>query len=103
ELLSRVIVADDVGAAVEAAVVSGEVPHDLKQEFRDRLQAVVRHPRLAEFYRPGTRSRHEAEIMTPEGHVLRPDKVVFLDSETVIIDYKTGAEKTSDHAKQLQK
>ena len=103
ELLSRVNVADDVGAALEAAVVSGDVPHDLKQDFRERLQAVVHHPRLADFFLPGTHSRLEAEIMTPEGQVLRPDKVVFMDTETVVIDYKTGAEKASDHAKQLQR
>ena len=34
---------------------------------------------------------------------MRPDKLVFLDNQTIIIDYKTGKENTKKYFNQLLK
>ena len=34
--------------------------------------------------------RPEAEILTPEGHSLRPDRVIIKGNVAIIVDYKTG-------------
>jgi RecB family exonuclease len=33
---------------------------------------------------------NESAIITQEGEVYRPDRIVFLDDEVMVLDYKTG-------------
>ena len=44
--------------------------------------------------------KNEAEIISANGAVLRPDRVAMKDNSVVIIDYKTGLMSNS-HAKQI--
>ena len=43
-----------------------------------------------------------SEILTPEGHAVRPDRVIIKDGEAVIVDYKTGRA-IEKYGKQLEK
>jgi hypothetical protein len=45
----------------------------------------------------------EAELITQNGELLRPDRVIFDSDSTLLIDYKTGKENNSVYFKQLNK
>jgi len=34
--------------------------------------------------------RPEAEILTAEGHAIRPDRVIIKEGRAIVVDYKTG-------------
>jgi ATP-dependent exoDNAse (exonuclease V) beta subunit len=40
-------------------------------------------------------------LILPDGTLLRPDRVVETENETIVIDYKTGKVKSS-HTKQIE-
>ena len=43
---------------------------------------------------------NEKEIITPKGMKLIPDKIIISDSETLVVDFKTG-QVTEKHKKQV--
>lgn len=45
---------------------------------------------------------NEKEIISKDGYIFRPDKVVLFQDRTVVIDFKTGNKETK-HAKQIKK
>jgi len=99
--LSHVICASDVGKATLRLIEEGMVRTEASAILKQRLESVVRHPRLARYFEPGVRVLNEQEIFLKNGVILRPDRLVFLKEEAVIMDYKTG--RTDEkHRNQIQ-
>jgi RecB family exonuclease len=61
------------------------------------LDQLVSNSTLAPFFAPGAEVMTERDILLPDGHVLRPDRVVKLASGAAVIDYKTGKENPMHH------
>ena len=58
---------------------------------------------MNKYYNQGVISFNEREIISKNGAILVPDRLVFLNnSEVTVIDYKTGSESLS-HINQLNK
>ena len=55
---------------------------------------------LAPFFAPQVKVLNETSILFPNGNLLRPDRVVFLEGKVVVIDYKTG-EPNASHKEQV--
>jgi ATP-dependent exoDNAse (exonuclease V) beta subunit len=88
--MSLVFQASDVDKATKQLVREGMLRTEETKTFKERLERIVAHPQLAGYYGPGMRVLNEQEILTKNGVVLRPDRVVISDNKAVIIDYKTG-------------
>ncbi|WP_394748253.1 UvrD-helicase domain-containing protein [Spongiimicrobium salis] len=54
------------------------------------IHQIIRHPKLAPYYKEGNIVYNERDIITENGLILRPDRVVLQDKEATIMDYKTG-------------
>jgi ATP-dependent exoDNAse (exonuclease V) beta subunit len=54
------------------------------------VEQIVRHPKLKPFFTTENRVMNESEIITENGLILRPDRMVFNNNMVTIIDYKTG-------------
>lgn len=100
-ILSMIRYDTDLEQALNTALRGGLLAPEEIAPLRQRLQLLLQHPQLSDYYHPGTDSRLEAELITQEGRLLRPDRVVFLKDQVVIIDYKTGKENTKKHTQQL--
>ncbi|MBT8222695.1 MAG: PD-(D/E)XK nuclease family protein, partial [Eudoraea sp.] len=46
-------------------------------------------------------SRNETEIITENGLILRPDRMVFREQEVWLLDYKTGKQNEKDREQLL--
>ncbi len=68
--------------------------------LHQRVSAAINHDLLKEYFTENVQLKPEAGILTPDGDVFRPDRVIFYESETVIMEFKTGLPKP-DHQKQL--
>jgi len=89
-LMEMVRYRTDVPSVVRRAMASGLITASEGTEVLEMLYEVTDHPRLAPYFQDKALVRTEAEIMLPGGQVVRPDRVVFLDDQAVVIDYKTG-------------
>lgn len=101
-IMSQVETKEDVDFVIndfiEASTINKEQAFTLKQII---LQ-IVNHSELNNYYSSKFTIYNERDIITKEGMILRPDRVVINSNlEAIIIDYKTGAE-DKKHAQQLQ-
>jgi hypothetical protein len=60
----------------------------------------MNHDLLKEYFNENFELKPEAGILTPDGSVYRPDRVVFYQGETIIMEFKTGMPEEK-HRKQL--
>jgi ATP-dependent exoDNAse (exonuclease V) beta subunit len=103
ELLSRVTDTDSIDTVLKDAVTEGLLTVSQVPGIRHKLRTVSEHELLRACFRKGARHKQEAAICLADGTLLRPDRVVFEDSVTWLVDYKTGREYARRHATQLEK
>lgn len=88
--LSLVIHAPDVEKAATRLIEEGMIRTEESAILKQRLESVVRHPRLAPYFESGVRVLNEQDIFLKNGVILRPDRLVLSNEKAVIMDYKTG-------------
>lgn len=63
--------------------------------------SIIKHPELEHLYQKGAKVYNERDIITKDGTVIRPDRLIFHNNNSVsIVDYKTGAPK-KEHITQI--
>ena len=93
----------DVIFALNKFYELGFISLDIKKDYEKKISEIINHPDLKKYYNNNLVSYNEREIISKNGYVVIPDRLVFLsDVDLVIIDYKTGAEDIS-HVNQLEK
>ncbi len=90
----------DTELAISQLTRSGELPEADYESFKAHISKVILNPKVAPYFEEGVESKNEAEIILQSGDLMRPDRVVFLKNETVVIDFKTGM-KTLEHEQQI--
>jgi ATP-dependent exoDNAse (exonuclease V) beta subunit len=101
-ILSKIRTADELDAALSSAILEGLVHTREAPGLRTKLAALLAHPKLAFYFRPGVSCKLEAELVTGNKELLRPDRIVFEPGETILIDYKTGSENNAKYFRQMQ-
>ncbi|MFV0565296.1 MAG: UvrD-helicase domain-containing protein [Flavobacteriaceae bacterium] len=102
-IMAKIINENDVAPAInlfiENAIINKEQGHVLKTLITN----MVNLPELKPFFSPANTVYTERDIITKEGEIYRPDRIVIApDGRNVsLLDYKTGAENPK-HEKQLQ-
>ena len=88
-LLMEVMYEEDITDALQKAINSGLIQSTEKKEFQQKLEEIVHHSTLKEFFSRNYEIFNEKEIITPKGFK-RIDRLCLQDNSAVIIDYKTG-------------
>lgn len=102
-LLSKIKVQEDSDKALETACIEGLISREEIPVLKKKLIEITTHPDLKPYFLPDLTCKLEAELVTQNGELLRPDRIVFMENETVLMDYKTGKENTKTYTKQLYK
>lgn len=101
-VLARVHHAGDLAKAIEAVVIEGAMAATDAAPLTVRLSALLTSEALRPWYGEHLKVRTEASIITAQGRVQRPDRLVF-DGDTVrVLDIKTG-ERDERHTEQVQR
>jgi ATP-dependent exoDNAse (exonuclease V) beta subunit len=102
QMLSELKSSQDAAALVQAYCDAG-VLNELEQAEVQRLFAqVFAITQVQELFHEQGQGLTEREILTAEGDVLRPDRVVLKPHETLVVDYKTGVKHESHRAQVLR-
>lgn len=90
-ILSKVVVADDLPSAVESAVRSGELLSSGKEEALGFLSGRIASVEDRGWFSPEAKVRLEASVIAPGAGEYRPDRVVIHPGGKVdIVDFKFG-------------
>jgi len=100
KLLSYIIKADNLENALNKGLIEGLINQTEKEDYRKLLNAVINSKETKEWFEDKWEVKPESDILTKEGKVLRPDRVMLKDDTAILVDYKTGKEET-DHGEQL--
>jgi len=101
DILSEIRTIEDLQAAVERAVIQGDLKKSESVDAKDflyrRLQSVAeKHWFDGTYY-----TLNEQEILVKNGDTLRPDRILTGDGRTLVIDYKFG-ERDKKYLKQVR-
>jgi ATP-dependent exoDNAse (exonuclease V) beta subunit len=101
--LSRITFADEVEVVLNQLVINEIAVAAEYDKLREIIIKVVSNPSVKKFFRRnnGFEIKAEAELLTVNDKVFRPDRVMLKDNKAVIIEFKTGKEDDS-HIKQIE-
>ncbi len=97
QVLANIHDAGDLRALEERLKTDG-----IEETWVTAILQMLAHPDIAPFFAPGQSVRTEADILLPDGHLLRPDRILFLKDSTQVLDYKTGSPHPGHHAQLRQ-
>jgi ATP-dependent helicase/nuclease subunit A len=100
EVFEGIDTSSDIPAALKRLVLEGKLSDDEAIEIGGRVKEMISAPRVADWFAPGNTVLKEAGILLPSGVTRRPDRVIFNDGKTIIIDFKFG-EESSHYAEQV--
>lgn len=101
-IMSRIKTKDDIDAVIIDFVNTALINPEQSSSLNKLIIQIIQHPKLSDYYTSKHTIYNERDIITKDGLVLRPDRVVVNSKfEAVIIDYKTGIE-DKKHIQQLQ-
>jgi ATP-dependent helicase/nuclease subunit A len=92
EVFEGINSAADVPAAIRRLVLEGKVAEEESTELEKKINELVSMPGVNEWFQPGNKVMNEAGILLPDGDTRRPDRVIFRNGKTIIIDFKFGEE-----------
>ena len=92
EVFEGIDTPDDISLSVRRLVLEGKLAEDESTELENRIKELVAAPAVANWFMSDNRVLKETGILLPEGAMRRPDRVIFKDGKTTIIDFKFGEE-----------
>ncbi len=100
-IMAQINTKDDIDFAINTLLESATINKKQILHLKETINSIVTHPELEGYYNLDYTAYNERDIISKEGLILRPDKVVVdKNNEAVIIDYKTGFE-DNKHWQQL--
>lgn len=100
-IMSNIKTYEDINAVILDYVNSSLINKEQGLVLKEKVELIVNHPLLMSYYKSDLVVYNERDIITKNGIVLRPDRVVVKNNEAIIIDYKTGKE-DNKYKQQLQ-
>jgi len=101
QLLSQIKSRSDLDFALKNAQSKGWFSSEELEEIRALVLKVLEHPQLKHLFSAGVDVLNERSILIPGAHRKIPDRVVLINGEAFIIDYKTG-EAQEEHREQVE-
>lgn len=90
----------DIDIAINSVLKNGSIAQSELSTIRLKVEQIIRHPKLEDFFTEKYTVMNERDILTDTGSLLRPDRIVLNNKEAIIIDYKTG-KKNPKHKEQI--
>lgn len=96
DVLSRMMLADDLDAAIELSTLQGIIKQSDAPEIREKISSLLGLPQVREWFSEGWEVKTEVPIVLPGGEEARIDRLLVKDKKAIVIDFKTGSRTRSD-------
>ncbi len=102
EIFEHIETENDIPQAIEKLLFEGKISHSEKEEITRQIHEVLKNQQIRDWYSNQWNVKTEAEIILPGGKKARPDRVIYNQQKTVVIDYKFGEQEEEKHKKQVK-
>lgn len=93
EALSKLKGQAEVGELLKHIERTYMLTEEEVEKLEKDVTSLISHTQLESYFKENVVLMSEREILTPDGRMLRPDRVVVTGNEAVILEYKTGVAK----------
>lgn len=100
EIFEGINTASDIPAAVRKLEFEGKIASEEAPGLELRVTEMVKLPEVADWFMNENKVFNETGILLPSGVTRRPDRVIFKNGRTTIIDFKFG-EESSHYTEQV--
>lgn len=101
-VLSEIAIKEDLPAALQKVTSREGLSSFQQDELKNLIVQILDHPELSPYFNSSEGVYLEKDIISPEGDIHRPDRLIFIGNDVSIIDYKTGSIQIS-HQQQMEK
>lgn len=101
QILAEVKDVDSIPHAISTIATQKSLTEDEQNTLQREISEIVNHTELKKWFEKDNAVIAEKELMTKDGQVLRPDRIVIHPEVVSVIDYKTG-DPLAMHKRQVQ-
>lgn len=92
-IMSKIEYREDIPEVLQEMVFQGRINEQQRKELSDMLDESFKNPEVERWFSHSWKEvLTERALLTTDGNIRIPDRVVVSDSETVVIDFKFGGE-----------
>jgi len=99
--MERIKTVADIKPTLDGLLSQGAIDQKTGRDWMASLTDLLTSEPLLPYFREGVKALTEPGVFDQSGNLYRPDRVVLLENQTVVIDYKTGAEHPG-HSDQIE-
>jgi hypothetical protein len=81
---------EDVNSALDISQRVSNLDDEIVITLKKQINSIVNHPDLIRFFQSGSTVYNEIDVVDADAKVHRPDRVVCIQDEVAVIDFKTG-------------
>jgi ATP-dependent exoDNAse (exonuclease V) beta subunit len=96
-VMARIKHAIDVEPVLQDMLLQGDISSARYDEMKEMMEKLLKHEKIAGFFDPDAEIRNEPEIMSADGSLFRPDRLLLGPAGVIVIDYKTGRRAEAHH------
>ncbi|HUX97101.1 MAG TPA: UvrD-helicase domain-containing protein [Bacteroidales bacterium] len=100
EVFEGIDTADDIKPSVRKLVLEGKITEEESSSIEQKINSLISSPGIKEWFSHENKVLKEAGILLPSGSQRRPDRIIFRDGKTIIVDFKFG-EPANQYLRQL--
>jgi ATP-dependent exoDNAse (exonuclease V) beta subunit len=89
---------DSLSSTLDGLIKNGLIEVNNRTTILNKANAIFDSPDFREIYNGTLEVLNEQSILISEDETKRPDKVLIKENETIVLDFKTGLPKKSDHS-----
>ncbi len=89
--LSKITSEKEISQVCKQIYLEGLCSKEKMEDVEIKVRELFSHPELNVFFDNKWRVKNEREILTPSGESYIPDRILFSEDKTWVVDYKTGS------------
>jgi len=99
-VLSKIEDLQSLDFTLNSLIKKGVLTHKKSTEIKTYIKELFKDTNFKDYFNSSYKILNEKEIITSRGRKLIPDKIIITNSETIVVDFKTG-QATDSHKKQV--
>ena len=103
KILQEIICKSDQENAIRKYLNSGFISTEESGLIRSELEEFWKMPETSDWFDPDAKILNETTILTPQGSLYRPDRVVVRGNTAAVIDYKFGRRESESSISQVRR
>ncbi|MGQ8335038.1 UvrD-helicase domain-containing protein [Sunxiuqinia sp. A32] len=102
EVLAKIRNTEELPFAVKELILQGVVSEKQGEEIRNQLETMIKDPAINHWFDGSFEVVNERSILTGQKGIKRPDRIMIGESETIVVDYKSGDTELEKYTYQLR-